>query len=321
MGQMGRRWLAAAVIVLPFLAGCGASAGEAARDSVGAWHSAIAPGATGTIDLDGRPFQLHVPAGYQPARKVPLVVLLHGHESSAAQQERYFQLTPESNRRGFLYAMPDGTQDRDGKRFWNATDACCDTYHSGVDDSAYLSRVLDAVESAYSVDTARVYLVGYSNGGFMAYRMACEHSTRIAAIVSVAGAVANDTSVCKPQQPVSVLEVHGTADLSIKFGGGVYDGHQYPSVDKTLATWRHINGCSVQADSSVPPLDLEPRLPGAETGVTIYSAGCRSGKRVELWYMKGGGHTPTLSENFAPAVIDFLYGPAVPALAQSRGPG
>ncbi|NES15126.1 MULTISPECIES: PHB depolymerase family esterase [Micromonospora] len=272
-----------------------------------AWHPPVAPGTTGAVSLDGRPFQLHVPAGYDPAKKVPLVVLLHGYGSSAAQQERYFNLTPESDRRGFLYAMPDGTIDREGKRFWNATEACCDDYRSGVDDVAYLERLLDTVESVYSVDTARVYLVGHSNGGFMAYQMACERSTRITAIVSLAGAVDNDTTLCTPQRPVSVLEIHGTADATIRFDGGTRGGHPYPSVDTSLATWRHIDGCSAQADTSAPALDLEPRLPGAETGVTIYSVGCRDATSVELWHIRGGGHTPTLNATFGPAVIDFLY--------------
>jgi membrane protein implicated in regulation of membrane protease activity len=57
-----------------------------------------------------------------------------------------------------------------------------------VDDSTYLHRLLDAVKSAYRVDPTRVYFVGHSNGGFMAYRMACEHATEITAIVSLAGA-------------------------------------------------------------------------------------------------------------------------------------
>lgn len=269
--------------------------------------SPVAPGTTGAIELDGRPFQLHVPAGYDAATKVPLVVLLHGYGSSAAQQERYFKLTPESDRRGFLYAMPDGTVDRDGKRFWNATEACCDVYGTGVDDSAYLGRLLDTVESSYSVDTTRVYLIGHSNGGFMAYRMACERSLRVTAVVSLAGAVDDDRSLCTPQRPVSVLQIHGTDDPTIRFDGGVRQGHPYPSVDTTLATWRHINGCSPQADTTAPPLDLEPRLPGAETGVTIYATGCRDGTRVELWHIKGGGHTPDLNATFGPAVLDFLY--------------
>ncbi|MGN9915271.1 alpha/beta hydrolase family esterase [Micromonospora palomenae] len=265
------------------------------------------PGTTGAVDLDSRPFQLHVPVGYDPARKVPLVVLLHGYGSSGVQQERYFNLTPESDRRGFLYAIPDGTTDRDGMRFWNATEACCDAHRSGVDDVAYLERLLDTVEAAYSVDTARVYLVGHSNGGFMGYRMACERSMRVTAIVSLAGAADDDTSLCTPQRPVSVLQIHGTADATIKFGGGTRDGHRYPSVDTTLATWRRINSCSAEADTSAPRLDLEPRLRGAETGVTTYSVGCREATRVELWDIRGGGHLPTLNAIFAPAVTDFLY--------------
>ena len=54
---------------------------------------------------------------------MPLIVLLHGYTSSGAGQEGYFKLTPEAEKRGFLYATPDGTQDTRGNRFWNATDA------------------------------------------------------------------------------------------------------------------------------------------------------------------------------------------------------
>ncbi|MFI6780053.1 alpha/beta hydrolase family esterase [Micromonospora sp. NPDC050276] len=266
----------------------------------------MAPGTTGAIALDSRPFQLHVPVGYDPTRKVPLVVLLHGYGSSGAQQERYFDLLPESDRRTFLYAMPNGTTDRIGSRFWNAAESCCDVDNSGVDDLAYLERLLDSVESAYSVDAARVYLVGHSNGGFMAYRMACERSMRITAVVSLAGAL-DSNALCTPQRPVSVLEIHGTADATIKFDGGTRNGHRYSSVDTTLATWRRINNCSAKADTSAPPMDLEPRLPDAETGVTSYSAGCRDATRVELWDIRGGSHAPTLNAIFPRRVTDFLY--------------
>lgn len=300
-----RRWLAAAIL-LPLLAGCGPSGGGASPDPTAAWRPPVAPGSTGPIALDSRPFELHVPVGYDPAKKVPLVVLLHGYGSSGEQQERYFNLIPESDRRTFLYAMPNGTTDQDGLRFWNAAEACCDVDDSGVDDVAYLERLLDSVQSAYSVDVGRVYLVGHSNGGFMAYRMACERSLRITAVVSLAGAV-DDTAVCTPQRPVSVLEIHGTADATIKFRGGTRNGHRYSSVDATLANWRRINGCSAEADTSAPRIDLEDRLPDAETGVTSWSVGCRGKTRVELWDIRDGTHAPTLNGIFPPAVTDFLY--------------
>jgi polyhydroxybutyrate depolymerase len=296
-----RRWLLA-VLLLPSLAACGSTPGNEASPA-----PSVVPGVTRTVNLGDRPFQLHVPRSYDAATKAPLVVLLHGYRSGAAQLEAYFKLTAESDRRGFLYAMPDGTTDESGQKFWNATPACCDYYHTGVDDSAYLTRLLDTVASEYSVDPTRVYLVGHSNGGFMAHRMACEHSTRITAIVSLAGAITDDTAKCAPERQVSVLQIHGTEDQTIAFDGGKNGAEPYPSADTTIAAWRRIDGCGDQADTSAPPLDLDRALPGAETTVTRYSAGCRDSARVELWTIEGGGHVPALTGDFGRSVMDFLY--------------
>ncbi len=305
--------LTLAFVTAAFLTACGSTPSR--QDSVaGATASqqassapTVAPGVTKTVNLAGRPFQLHVPAKYHAATKAPLVVLLHGYSAGPVQQEAYFQLTAESDRRGFLYAMPGGTTDQVGKKFWNATDACCDFYRTGVDDSGYLSRLLDTVESSYSVDTTRVYLVGHSNGGFMAYRMACEHSTQITAIVSLAGSMTDDTARCKPERPVSALQIHGTEDDTIAFGGGMNGAYPYPSADGSITAWRRLDGCADRTDPPAQPLDLDRTLPGAETTVTTYATGCRDATRVSLWTIKGGGHIPALSANFAPSVVDFLY--------------
>ena len=302
-----KRWLVA-LLVLPAVAACGStpSTEVSAPTGVSAKSTGTA-GTTLTVDLDDRPFRLHVPTSYVSGTRAPLVVLLHGFQASGAIQERYFRLTAESERRGFLYAMPDGTANREGKRFWNATGACCDFYGSGVDDSTYLRRLLDTVRSSYSVDPRRVYLIGHSNGGFMAYRMACEHATEITAIVSLAGAATRDASRCVPRRPVSVLQIHGTNDRTISFDGGGRANRAYPSVATTLATWRRLNGCAGRADRSAAPLDLDSGGPGAETSVTTYATGCRGGTRVELWSIKDGSHVPPFTAGFGPAVIDFLY--------------
>jgi polyhydroxybutyrate depolymerase len=291
---MGAKRGLLAVLVLACLAACGGD------------PEPPATGKTVTVDLENRPFQLHVPKAYDAGTKMPLVVLLHGYTSDAAEAESYFKLTAESERRGFLYAMPDGTQDGRGERFWNATEACCDFYRTGIDDSGYLHRLLEKVKSSYSVDATRVYFVGHSNGAFMSYRMGCEHAAEITAIVSLAGAATNDPARCTPSRPVSVLEIHGTADSTIRYDGGANAGQPYPPVAATLAQWRQHDGCADQADTSNPPMDLESALPGPETTVTTYSAGCRNGTRVELWSIKDGGHVPAITATFAPAVIDFL---------------
>lgn len=298
-----------ALLVVAFIAACGSTPAGGTSLTTEATNGS---GQTVTINVVGRPFQLHVPASYRPGTKVALVMLLHGYSSSAAEQEGYFQLTAESERRGFLYAMPDGTIDADGNRFWNATTACCDFHAAGVDDSAYLNQVLSAVAASYAVDARRVFLIGHSNGGFMAYRMACDHADVITAIVSLAGAMTADASQCQPSRPVSVLQIHGTSDQAIRFDGGTYTTGTYPSVATTLTTWRHIDGCDDTADTSLPPMDLDADRPGPETTVTAYRSGCRAGTRVELWTITHGSHVPSLTANFAPDVIDFLYSLASP---------
>jgi polyhydroxybutyrate depolymerase len=314
------RWVPVALLMV-VMAGCTSTPDEAevgetppvAPTTVAAEPAApAAPGETVTVELDDRPFRLYVPESYDPAERHPLVVLLHGYTSSGAEAALYFNLTAESDRRGFLYAMPDGTVDADGERFWNATETCCDFRDTGVDDAGYLRRLIDAVVDSYPVDTARVYLLGHSNGGFMAYRMACDHASVIAAVVSLAGAATSDASQCAPERPVGVLQIHGTADTTIPYDGGAIFGNPFPSAAATVEMWRRHNGCGDQAGSA-PSLDLDSRVPGPETTVTTYAAGCRDGTRVELWSIADGSHVPPPTADFTPTIMDFLYEFTAPA--------
>jgi polyhydroxybutyrate depolymerase len=264
-----------------------------------------------TLDLDGRPFRLHVPSG--AADKAPLVVLLHGYTSNATEADDYFQLTAESDRRGFLYATPEGTANHEGNRFWNATPACCDFFESGVDDSGYLARLIDTVAAKHPVDPARVYFVGHSNGGFMALRMACDHADRVTAVVSLAGAATADPAQCKPARPVSVLQIHGTSDRTIAYEGSAIASRRYPSAEATVTMWRDLDGCAARADTSAAPVDLDATLTGPETAVTAWHEGCRDGTRAELWAIKDGSHIPAFTPTFATAVADFLLARVAPA--------
>jgi polyhydroxybutyrate depolymerase len=257
---------------------------------------------TGTIG-GSRPVTVHAPPSYSACTAAPLVVMLHGYAASGALEETYLGLTAQADARGFLYAYPDGTVDTGGNRFWNATDACCDLYGAGVDDSTYLHDLIVEIGLHYAVDPKRVYVVGHSNGGFMAYRMACDHADQIAAIASLAGAMWNDVASCSPTTSVAVLEIHGTADAVIAYGGGAISGHAYPGAQTTVGDWVTLDGCNATADTSAPPLDLDSGLAGAETTVTRYATGCRG---AELWTIQGGSHVPSLTPSFAPDVVDFL---------------
>ncbi|MEO7094385.1 MAG: alpha/beta fold hydrolase, partial [Polyangiales bacterium] len=155
--------------------------------------------------VSARPYDAKVPSGYDKTKPTPLVILLHGYGASGAIQEGYFKLGAVADEKTFLLATPDGTLDGSGKRFWDASDACCNFTKTKVDDVAYVAAIIDDMSAKYNVDPKRVYLVGHSNGGFMSHRAACELSPRIAAIVSLAGAQWKNAAKCAPTSPVSIL--------------------------------------------------------------------------------------------------------------------
>jgi polyhydroxybutyrate depolymerase len=246
-----------------------------------------------------------VPASYTTGTATALVVLLHGYGFDGATQSAYFGIQTEAERRGFLLVHPDGTKNALGKSFWNATDACCG-YDSTVDDVAYITAIIDDVSAKYTVDPKRVFVIGHSNGGFMSYRMACDRAGRIAAIASLAGATFADTSKCDPSEPVSVLQVHGTADNTIEYQGGEILGNRYPSAEQTVADWAAYNECSATATTGDATVDLLPAIEGAETTTKSYT-GCPAGIGVELWSMDGAGHVPIPATTMVSAMLDFLF--------------
>ncbi len=257
-----------------------------------------------------RPVNLYVPSAYTGA-PLPLVILLHGYSATGGEEDLYLNMKASAEAKGVFYMHPDGTLDAAGNRYWNATDACCDFAKTGVDDSSYLAGLVAEIETRYAIDTKRVYFVGHSNGGFMSYRMACDHADIVTGIMSLAGAMWLDTSQCKPKNPVTVLEVHGTADTTIVYGGGSTSGVDagggvYPGATTSVADWATFDGCATPADTSQPPLDIEASLAGAETSVTEYKTGCQTGTQVDLWTINGAGHIPGFNTSFVPDVFDFL---------------
>lgn len=326
---MAERTRVAIVAACFALAACGSgtSSAPAGRPSgslaatppaVGASDPAASTRADIVVGGD-RPVTVHVPPTYDPSHPAPLLIGLHGYSGSGAQYEAYLHLSEVARERGYLSAFPDGTTNRSDLRFWNATDACCDFDRSGVDDVGYLAGVIREIQAKLAVDPKRIDVIGHSNGGFMAYAMACTHADTIAAIVSLAGAMSASPATCVPTAPVAVLQIHGTADDVIAFDGGTIQTHQipgmssaatqpYPGAEASAADWAAYDGCSSKQVLD-QRLDIDAHLEDAglpdETSVTRWT-GCRPGGAVELWTIKDGVHSPSLSASFPQDVIDFF---------------
>lgn len=250
------------------------------------------------------------PEGADPKKPLPLVMVLHGYGASGLLQSVYFRLDKLVDSKQFLLVAPDGSPNKGAARFWAAVDGCCESGGKKVDDVKYLTGLVEEIASVWSVDRKRVYLVGHSNGGAMAYRLACEPTHPFAAAFLLAPAYFAADTRCAPTMPISLRHLHGTADETVSYDGGSIDllgpTLTYVSAPKAVEAWAKLNGCAAAADESAAPLDLDLDAPGAETKITRYPS-CRSGVATELLSMTGSKHVPlNLTPELGQQVWSFL---------------
>ena len=241
-----------------------------------------------------RPVTLEVPATLTPGMRYPLVLVLHGYGATGKLQEAYFGLNHLAAQSQAFVLAPDGLTDSTGHQFWNADPACCDFDHTNPDDVGYLGGLIDAVSAAWPVDPSQIYVIGHSNGGYMAYRLACDRADVVTDIVVLAGAAASDPSTCTPSQPVDVLHLHGTADTEVPYSNAM------PSVQQ----WATHDGCGATLADAGPALNLDSTSPDTET--SRQAAMCPAGTALELWTMQGIGHIPAFTDQFEPTIWTWL---------------
>ena len=165
------------------------------------------------------------------------------------------------------------------------------------DEAAFVRQMLSDLETLASLDPRRIYAVGFSNGAMLVYRLACEMSDTFAAVAPLAGTLFY--TPCQPQQPVSLVHVHGLEDTVVPYaGGGDLISGGVPSVEQGIATWVQLDGCSRAA-----------QVEQQEGGIThtAYTS-CQSGSAVELYTVQVLGHGwPSMAEFPASEVIwDFF---------------
>lgn len=249
---------------------------------------------------------LHLPTKASDTAKAPLLVLLHGYGSSP-DEIRSGDWPAFAERNGIAWTAPAGPLDSKGLRFWNSGPSCCNFDGRAVDHVAALRELVERALASAPVDAARVFVAGFSNGGFMAHRLACDAPDLIRGIVSVAGAGPLESVTCRPASKLRVLQVHGDADDIVTYGGGhLFKNARFPlhaSAAKTAADWAERLGCD-KAPVAGAAVDLEAKLPGRETHVSRYT-GCSRGQ-VELWTISSGSHYVASRAPALQAIWSFL---------------
>jgi polyhydroxybutyrate depolymerase len=198
--------------------------------------------------------------------------MLHGGFGTGAQAQSCCHWDSAADAGHFIVAFPDGID-----RAWDTGGGCCGIPGgTGVNDVGFITAMVAAISAAVPVDPRRVYATGISNGGIMAYTLACQ----TAVFAAIAPDSATELGPCPDPRPLSVLHIHGTADQNIPYNGGQGDGVARidgPAVPALNATWRGIDHCA------------PPRVTTAGV-VTTSAARCPGGRAVELITIAGAGH-------------------------------
>lgn len=199
-----------------------------------------------------RSYRIHVPPGYNVSSPAPLLVALHGGgpQGDLQANEAYYGLNAKSDREGFVLVFPHGL----GRN---------------QDDVGFIRQVVNNVFRQMSIQRGRIFAAGLSDGGMMAYRLACELPELFKAVASVGGTDSNPG--CAPGSAVSVLHIHARDDAQVPFAGA----------PETAAKWAQLNGCTAR-----PRRILEKG--GAYCEAYSY---CRGQAEVQLCATETGGHS------------------------------
>lgn len=230
-----------------------------------------------------RTYLIHLPTGYTGTNDVPLIIAMHGGFGNAYNMQEQSQLSVKADTENFIVVYPEGLEgELLGISSWNAGWCCGWASNNNIDDVGFIDALINKLVNDFAIDTNRMYATGLSNGGFMAYRLACELSDRIAAIAPVAASMSMTT--CTPQRPVPIISFHSYLDTHVPYDGGIGSGpsnHYNPPQDSILNAWSAMNTCNTTNDTII------------NTSLFLHRkwSNCECETEIEQYVTQDGGHS------------------------------
>jgi polyhydroxybutyrate depolymerase len=205
-----------------------------------------------------RTYLVHIPSEYDPLEQLPLVVVIHGAFDTAGGMEKFSGFSDLADRERFIVMYPNGMGIFGFFQHWNAGHCCGKAAADEVDDVGFVADAIEDIRTRLQIDPDRIYMVGFSNGGMLAYRFAAERGDILAAVAPLAASIGGRTSeevpewhIPDPVRPLSVISLHGLADDDITYEGGISrhrGGTQtFWPVDKSIQFWVKHNDCNPRA--------------------------------------------------------------------------
>ncbi|MBI3517933.1 MAG: T9SS type A sorting domain-containing protein [Bacteroidetes bacterium] len=229
-----------------------------------------------------RDYRIHVPAIYNGTNSVPLVIALHGLGDDMTNFSG-IGLSTVADTANFISVYPQAISDPLFGTAWNSGAGAFGQYpNQTVNDVDFIKSLIDTISAHYNINSHRVYATGFSMGGFMTNRLACELSTKIASFASVSGTIGSGIT-CTPSRAISICHFHGTGDATVSYTNNTFGMNAQPLVN----FWVTNNNCnSTPVHTNLPDLVAD----GYTIEHDLYSGG-NNGTVVEHFKVNNGPHT------------------------------
>ena len=204
----------------------------------------------------------------------PLIIAMHGRNQFLVTFIPQSQMSNFANPQNVAVVYPQGLN------FWGVP-----AWNTGVwwsnsvyDDVGYIDALIDSVSSNFAIDSNRIYACGFSNGGFMAYDLACELPDRIVAFGSVSGNfMMNSNQDCTNEREIPIMHIHGTSDLIVNY--------YPPTIDLSMASLEAMEWWSIENDLT------EQTIEALNNNVNIYTnSSLVSNTKFIHFQVVSGGH-------------------------------
>jgi polyhydroxybutyrate depolymerase len=255
----------------------------------GEWTAGTAPHEV-SVAGDARGYLLHIPSQHPRSRlgitqPYPVVIVLHGSSGNAESARHASQMDSLSDARDFLVAYPNGTKGRLAlyRSDWNAGECCGAAQKETMDDVGFMRAIIEQLGEKLPIDRRRVYVAGFSDGGRLAYRIACEMGPVVAAIAVVSGSL--ELEKCAPARPMPIVAFHGTSDEEVAYDDSSLTAPIRPvppwaaALPPTFRFWAVQNGCG----------RMESRRQSPHVTRALITR-CRGGVDMALYTIDGGVH-------------------------------
>jgi polyhydroxybutyrate depolymerase len=238
-----------------------------------------------------RKFMVHFPPNFNTTTQRALVLNLHGGSGNMVSAQGFSMLNPVSDQNNFLVAWPQGYGIAPPGFSW-ADGRNTSSDQAGIDDIGFIDKLIDTLIIRYNVDTNRIYICGFSNGGFMVQRLACHLPDQFAAMASLGSSM--DTVLyqkCNPSKPIPMAFFNGTADPAMPYGGGPMQNPQVipvVPVDTTVQFWVRHNNCQTAS----PVFNFPDIFTTDNSTAQLFNfTNCACNVNVKFYKLNNGGHT------------------------------